>query len=159
MKSLLNFLFQMLSDTKKELQQEVKERLENITLLTEADTGINLEIENLKNTISVLTNNLHDNAIRFHVETISEAATWPYNTLITYQTKLTDTHNAMNAETGIFTAPFSGTYGFVFYAYFVCESEDRYFFVEHHGTRSLIARFYSSSSNSFISSSIYFLLV
>jgi hypothetical protein len=84
--------------------------------------------------------------------------TWPGNTFITYETKLTDTHNSMNTETGMFTAPFSGAYGFVFYSDFICEGLYSELFVEHNGGRTTIffcQDFFSTISKS---SSIYFAL-
>jgi hypothetical protein len=176
----LNLLLQIFSDTKKQLQQEVEERLENTSLLTDADHQLTLKIEShdseikkittliesmastiegLKNANNILTNSLNDSALRFHVETISEAATWPFDTLITYQTKLTDTHNAMNTETGLFTAPFSGTYGFVFYGEFFCDSYSRSLYFDHNGARSKNFECYNDE-NVYISqsSSVYFAL-
>jgi hypothetical protein len=186
-------LFQIFADTKKQLQQEVEECLENIALLTDADKEINLKIERhdsdiketnlkfdseiqklsttiesmastiesmaitiegLKNADNVLTNSLNDNALRFHVER-KLVSSWPYNTFITYETKLTDTHNAMNTETGLFTAPFSGTFGFVFYGEFYCDGASRNLYVDHNGARSKIYYCYNDS-NDYSSSSIYF---
>ncbi len=175
------------SDTKKQLQQEVEERLENIALLTDADKEINLKfethdsdikklatsfegmattmegiastIEGLKNADNVLTNNLNDNALRFHVETKQESSSWPLNTLITYETKLTDTHNAMNTETGFFTAPFSGTFGFVFYGEFSCDSQFHSLYIDHNGARSEIYFCYADNAGDSVDysgSSIYF---
>ena len=153
--------------------------MENIALLTDADKEINLKfdseiqklsttiesmastiesmastIEGLKNADNILTNNQKDNALRFHVETKAWGTHWPFDTLITYATKLTDTHNAMNTDTGFFTAPFSGTYGFVFYARFVCENESNRLYVDHNGARSIISVCFTSH----ISSSVYFAL-
>jgi hypothetical protein len=120
--------------------------MEIIALLTDAD--------------NILTNSLNDNALRFHVETKRADAYWPYNTFITYQTKLTDTHNAMSTGTGKFTAPFSGTFGFVFYAEFYCDGQYRYLYIDHNGARRLIY-FSHSETNSVVAdsgSSIYFAL-
>jgi hypothetical protein len=114
-------------------------------------------IEGLKNADNVLTNSLNDNALRFHVETRT-GNSWPENTLITYETKLTDTHNAMNTETGFFTAPFLGTYGFVFYAEFYCYSSSRSLYIDHNGARSKIYRCYGGDSSDDSGSSIYFAL-
>ncbi len=129
--------------------------MENIDLLTDANKEINLEIEGLKNADNVLTNSLNDNALRFHVET-STGGHWPDNTFITYETKLTDTHNAMNTETGLFTAPFSGTFGFVFYAEFYCDSAYHYFNIDHNGARSKIYNCYGGNSVDYSGSSVYF---
>jgi hypothetical protein len=146
--------------------------MENIALLTDADNQLNLRfeshdseikklisiIEGLKNADNVLTNSLNDNALRFHVETRT-GSFWPENTFITYKTKLTDTHNAMNTETGLFTAPFSGTFGFVFYAELYCDGGYRDLYIHHNGARSKsIYRCVGSSSSDFSGSSIYFAL-
>ncbi len=106
--------------------------------------------------MSDLTTNLNDNALRFHVETKLEGIYWPFDTLITYATKLTDTHNAMNTETGLFTAPFSGTYGFVFFAEFECDGAHRDLYIDHNGARSSIYHCYGSNSSGYSGSSIYF---
>ena len=176
----------MFSDSKNQLQQEVEERMENMALLTDADKEINRKIdlkfesqdseikiitsliegmtstiENLKNTDNVLANSLNDNALRFHVET-STGGHWPDNTLITYTAKLADTHNAMNTETGIFTVPISGTYGFVFYAEFQCDGvgAPANLYVDNNGLRSKIIFFCQSnhSTEYSSSSSVYFAL-
>ncbi len=77
--------------------------------------------------------------------------------MITYDTKLTDTHNAMNTETGFFTAPFSGTFGFVFYGEFRCYSESRNLYIDHNGARSKIYNCHGDSP-AYSGSSIYFAL-
>jgi hypothetical protein len=145
--------------------------MESIALLTGVDKELNLRIdyeiqkltaiiEGLKNADSVLTNNQKDSALRFHVETKLGSNHWPQNTLISFVTKLTDTHNAMSTGTGKFTAPFSGTYGFVFYADFWRHTNSRFLYVDHNGARSKI--FEGSTSvdytHDYISSSIYFAL-
>jgi hypothetical protein len=142
--------------------------MESIALLTGADKELNLKIdseiqkllaiiEGLKNADSVLTNNQKDSALRFHVET-SGGYAWPQNTFFTYKVKLTDTHNAMNAGTGIFTAPFSGTYGFVFYGRFQCNSSGFHLlYVDHNGARSTIYGCFSDSNfHDYLGNSVYF---
>jgi hypothetical protein len=177
--SFHQFIFVIFSDTKKQLQQEVEERLENIALLTDADKEINLKfeshdseiqkltttiegiasaIESLKNADNVLTNSLNDNTLRFHVETKVNNVDWPQYTVITYKNKLTDTHSAMNTETGFFTAPFSGTYGFVFNARLYCDAWDRSLYVDHNDAITTIHNCHSSDSFIHISISIYFAL-
>jgi hypothetical protein len=108
-------------------------------------------------TFSVLGNNLFDNALRFHVETQLDDAWWTQYLLLTYENKIADTHNAMNTETGLFTAPFSGIYGFLFYAYFDCDSELRNLSVEINGARlSIFGCQTDSVSHDYVSRSIYF---
>ncbi len=64
----------------------------------------------------------------------------------------------MNTETGLFTAPFSGTFGFVFYAEFYCDSSpSRNLYIDHNGARSKIYHCYGGSSG-YSGSSIYFAL-
>ena len=116
-------------------------------------------IESLKSADNELTTNQKDNALRFHVET-DTGGVWPENTLITYHYKLTDTHNAMNISSGYFTAPFSGNYGFVFYATFKCGREDvRELFVKK-GNEKIELFFCQTDDNTDISksSSVYFAL-
>jgi hypothetical protein len=68
----------------------------------------------------------------------------------------------MNTGNGIFTAPFSGTFGFLFYAQFWCDVIGRYLYVDHNGARSkifLCDTDYIDSSISYSSSSnVYFAL-
>jgi hypothetical protein len=162
--SFLNF-FVIFSDTKNQLQQEVEELQENMARLSDQlnlkiDSGIQMLasiIESLKNADSVLTNNQKDAALRFYVET-KQGDYWPENTFINYETELTDTHNTMNTETGFFTAPFSGTYGFVFYARIYCDITDRYLYVDHNGARSNIHSCHGGIHSSHISISINFAL-
>jgi hypothetical protein len=167
---MYNFFFQIISDTKKELQQEVRERQDTdkelnlkidseIQKLSTTIESMASTIESLKSADNVLTNSLNDNALRFHVETKQESGHWPENTLISYKTKLTDTHNAMNTGTGKFTAPFSGTYGFVFYADFWRHTINRFLKVDHNGAISNIFEgSIHDSTHDYISSSIYFAL-
>jgi hypothetical protein len=61
----------------------------------------------------------------------------------------------MNTETGLFTAPFSGTYGFVFYSYLFCGKTSGQLNVDHNGARSAIYRCNSITDKS---SSVYFAL-
>jgi hypothetical protein len=63
----------------------------------------------------------------------------------------------MNTGNGIFTAPFSGTYGFVFYGEFFCDGGYHNLYIDHNGARSVIYRCYSSSVDD-SGSSIYFAL-
>jgi hypothetical protein len=83
---------------------------------------------------------------------------FPSNTLITYDTKLTDTHNAMNTGNGIFTAPFSGTFGFVFYADLFCDIAPRSLYIDHNGAGSGIYQCHGGDNLDFSGSSIYFAL-
>ena len=64
----------------------------------------------------------------------------------------------MNTETGLFTAPFLGTYGFVFYGEFYCDGEYRYLYIDHNGARSKIYNCHGGVSVDDSSSSIYFAL-
>jgi hypothetical protein len=118
--------------------------------------GMASTIESLKNADNVLTSNQKDSTLRFHVETNLGIKTQSF---ITYETQLTDTHNAIDINTGIFTAPFSGAYGFVFYARFYCDlfavAIPRDLYVDHNGARSIIFR---CASPNILSSSIYFAL-
>jgi hypothetical protein len=64
----------------------------------------------------------------------------------------------MNTETGLFTAPFSGTFGFVFYGEFFCDSYSRFLYFDHNGARSTIYRCYVGNNADDSGSSIYFAL-
>jgi hypothetical protein len=129
-----------------------------IQTLTTTIEGMASAIEGLKSADIILTNNQKDAALRFHVET-KLGGSWPLDTLITYETKLSDTHNAMNTETGIFTAPFSGMYGFVFYGRIFCNYEGiRDLYVDHSGARSIIFRCDTHFSDDHPCRSVYFAL-
>jgi hypothetical protein len=52
----------------------------------------------------------------------------------------------MNTETGLFTAPFSGTFGFVFYGEFHCDGASHNLYIDHNGARSKIYHCYESIS-------------
>jgi len=57
--------------------------------------------------------------------------------VVTYESELADTHNAMDHPSGTFYAPFAGSYGFMFYF----RSEHRQFnelFARHNGNRFTI---------------------
>ena len=60
--------------------------------------------------------------LKFHVETKQGDIYWPEYTDVTYETKLADTHNALDMASGIFTAPFDGVYGFMFYSVFCTDN-------------------------------------
>jgi hypothetical protein len=64
----------------------------------------------------------------------------------------------MNTETGLFTAPFSGTFGFVFYGEFYCDHVGRFLYFDLNGARITIYRCYGGDSNDDSGSSIYFAL-
>ncbi len=64
----------------------------------------------------------------------------------------------MNTEKGLFTAPFSGTFGFVFYAEFYCAGADRNLWIDHNGARSKIYSCNGGNSYDDSGSSIYFAL-
>jgi hypothetical protein len=146
-------------DANKEFNLKIESHDSEIQKLTHTIESMARTIESLKNADNVLTANQKDNALRFHVETKLDNVDWPLNTLINYKTKLTDTHNAMITETGFFTAPFSGTYGFVFYARFYCVSKLGYLYVGHNGVRSsIIFECDTGSSYSTSSSAVYFAL-
>jgi hypothetical protein len=115
-------------------------------------------IENLNNAINVLTTNQNDSSLRFHVETKAGSGYLPLQSRITYETELTDTHNAMNKETGIFTAPFAGTFGFVFYAKFLTDYDQHQLYVDHNQARIAIFGYHIDSSSEYGSTSAYFAL-
>ncbi len=84
--------------------------------------------------------------------------------MITYNTYyLTDTHNAMNAEKGIFTAPFRGHYGFEFYAELKCSptqmdlfADVKYTDVDHRIQYKIFTN--TCSEKEYSSTSVYFAL-
>ena len=55
--------------------------------------------------------------MKFYVESNFQFGEhWPANTGITYGREFLDTHNALDLDSGYFTAPFNGIYGFFFSA-------------------------------------------
>ncbi len=166
----------LLTDADNQLNFQIQSLYNEFQNLTTTIESMASSIESLKSADNVLTSNQKDNALRFHVETKLDyncpqntlityetkltGDKWEENTLITYHYKLTDTHNAMDIKSGYFTAPFSGNYGFVFYATFKCGSEDvRELFVEKNGTKIKLF-FCQTDDDTDISksSSVYFAL-
>jgi hypothetical protein len=110
---------------------------------------------------------LNDKALRFHAQAYQKDDYYPWweaNTMITYNTYyLTDTHNAMNAEKGIFTAPFRGHYGFEFYAELKCSptqmdlfADVKYTDVDHRIQYKIFTN--TCSEKEYSSTSVYFAL-
>ena len=95
---------------------------------------------------------------KFHVETRTEAwYYWPKNTPLTYSKELVDTHNSMDPLSGTFVAPFSGTFGFMFYTHLQVAREDRYLFAVHNGNYITISYSWHSYEDA-NSHNIYFAL-
>ncbi len=71
-------------------------------------------------TVSDSFNNYLNSRVKFLVQTACCEGSdyWPDYSRLNYRYKHLDTHNAMNADGGQFTAPISGMYGFVFTADF-----------------------------------------
>ena len=57
---------------------------------------------------------------------------------MTYENKLSDTHNAMDQNSGMFRAPFAGTYGFIFYFQAHRFGRIQNLYALHNGNRVLI---------------------
>ncbi len=113
----------------------------------------------LRKNLTTLSNNFEDSILRFHVETDTSSFHWPFNKLVTYKTKVVDTHNAIDIGTGIFTAPLTGVYGFFFYSEFYCD-DSKYFslYLYHNNSKIEIYKSHGESFNTkFITSkSVYF---
>jgi hypothetical protein len=86
----------------------------------------------------------------------------PGESVIQYVTELADTHNAMDAPSGRFTAPFAGTYGFIFSAQFKCTYSPAWLYLHKNGLRDRTLHFCelyltdSTSDNIFGSNTLYF---
>ena len=83
-------------------------------------TSLNISLANL-------IIRIQHSLVNFAVENIL-SSDWPQEQVVTYNVKLADSHNSMNIESGIFTAPFDGTYIFLFYAKVFCDSDSHYLF-------------------------------
>jgi len=118
-----------------------------------------LRSETIKNAqdIQTLLNNFEDSLLRFHVETKNQTEDWPLESVVTYKTKVVDTHNAIDISSGIFTAPLTGVYGFFFFARFGCASSARNLYMYHNDLQIVIQRCSSPSSSTYYkSNSVYF---
>jgi hypothetical protein len=145
----------LLADADKEINLKIDSEIKKLTTTIE---GMACTIEGLKNTDIALTNNQKDSSLRFHVETKQTTSFWEFNSLISYRSKLTDTHNAMNTGTGTFTAPFSGKYGFVFYSTFYCDNTYRELYLYLNGGKGKIFHCFTSTTYDYRSTSVYFAL-
>ncbi len=107
--------------------------------------------------IQTLLDNFKDSLLRFHVETKIMHNYWPEETVVTYEKKVVDTHNAMNIESGIFTAPLIGVYGFFFYSEIDC-GNNRYLYVYHNDLKINIQACWTDSKDDSVltSNSVYF---
>ena len=63
---------------------------------------------------------LRDSHVNFAVERYYEGV-WPSDQIVTYDSKLADSHDAFDLTTGFFTAPVHGTYTFFFRASMRCD--------------------------------------
>jgi hypothetical protein len=64
----------------------------------------------------------------------------------------------MDPGSGTFTAPFSGVYGFFFYAEFYCFLESNLLYVYHDGNKIKIFECQFSEGEAFTSQAVYFAL-
>jgi hypothetical protein len=85
--------------------------------------------------VQTLSDSFQRSSVKFSVQTRSDNGYWPEDSFITYEGKYADTHNAMDTGSGIFTAPFSGVYGFLFHGSFMCHAEDGHLFAYHNDQR------------------------
>ncbi len=96
---------------------------------------------------------------RFSVGTKHKSLYWPKDSVITYDYENVDTHNAMNMETGTFTAPIAGVYGFTFTAHYVCGLNDQGLhlkFNEQYGGRIHFCRFHADEGSIEDSNTVHF---
>ena len=70
---------------------------------------------------------------------------------MTYDTKLSDTHNAIDIDTGIFTAPINGSYAFFFYSSLYSSG-----YMYAYRNNDKVEIFYRSSSSARDDENIYF---
>jgi hypothetical protein len=80
--------------------------------------------------IQELSSRVSGLSLRFTVEDTDPFAP---DSWVTYKSELADTHGAMDPESGIFTAPFSGFFAFTLYAKVPC-SADRGVIIAFHNS-------------------------
>ena len=92
----------------------------NIKINTDKISGNKLSIQTLDSKHQVLSGKYDKSSLKFHVETEQKDFDWhwPADSVITYKKKLVDTHNSFDINSGTFTAPFDGKFGFLFFALF-----------------------------------------
>ena len=84
-------------------------------------------INHLNNSLDILSSRIHDSEVNFAVETNSFGE-WAADTRVTFGKRLTDSHNAMDLYSGIFTAPLTGTCTFFCFAQMRCDGGIRYLY-------------------------------
>ena len=107
-------------------KQNIGTNGENIEINKNNIIKNNEEIQHLDSKHQELSSKFDKSNLKFHVETKQGDIWWPENTDVTYETKLADTHNALDMASGIFTAPFDGVYGFMFYSWFCTDNGNLY---------------------------------
>lgn len=91
--------------------------------------GLTSITSNLNSTIDGINKAIHDSFVNFAAERlISDGITLPEDKIIAYENKLSDSHNAFNIGTGIFTTPLDGTYVFEFFGHFICREYVKYLY-------------------------------
>ena len=88
---------------------------------------------------------LRDSHVNFAVERYYEGV-WPSDQIVTYDSKLADSHDAFDLTTGFFTAPVHGTYTFFFRADLRCDTTGRKLYAVKNQEKYGIKWSYTTSS-------------
>jgi hypothetical protein len=89
----------------------------------------NKDIIKNKQDIQLLSDSFKRSTLKFHANTHISKHHWADHVRVTYEYELVDTHGAFNPGTGTFTAPFVGSYGFIFYAHFDSNDGTLYYYL------------------------------
>ena len=116
-------------------------------------------IQDVNSRLQILTERFDTSLLRFHVESATFGDNWPLYSVITYERKLVDTHNAVDMAAGAFVAPFPGVYGFLFYGSFRTELRSTYLEAYRNEEKIILFEEYSSGGERIRKSgTIYFAL-
>ena len=108
-----------------------------ISALQASDVGMTSAIQTNTDTISNLRSAIRDSQISFAVERHSKCNA---DTIVTYDSKLSDTRNAMNPVSGVFTAPLNGSYVFLFHSTLECTNPSRFLTAMRNGVKEDVFR-------------------
>jgi hypothetical protein len=114
-------------------------------------------INNNENGIRSLTESLRESSLAFHVET-TYVGVYPQENVIGYGKKLVDTFNVLDAGSGTFSAPFSGSYGFFFYSEFSCSGGSNYLYYFYNDQKVKVYECQIPDDTVNVSETIYFAL-
>ena len=122
------------------LQGSLESTINSVTTNTDLINVMSNTVSNLDVRIGSLDGAIRNSQVNFAVE---RSGAWPFDQIVTYAWKLSDSHNAISVETGMFSAPIAGTYIFFFFAHIECAKQDRFLFAMKNQDKFQIFRCYS----------------